>query len=333
MKTLTDTTRDDVNKLGLYKENPYAAAKYALFRNKNQQIEFQEDNPYAFSTSGLLKESFLKTFFNKSVGYRQQQGLTGFTANLGYSMSGTALSVGLGAFAAGLKKASEAVGQFVKESVAAYGELQSIKTNLGIVYGSQAEADQTFGEIAQYSVKSPFGVQTVSEYAVLLKQSGIYASDLMDTLKQIGDVAGGNQQKFANIANSFSQIEANGKATTRQLRQFATAGIPIYKELTKAYKEITGDNVGVEQIRKLTEEGKISAQIIEKAFSNMTSVGGTFENAVNIGAKTWKARQQNLADAKQLAQAQVGELLIGLGGTGNNDSYAERWLNFKEDFI
>lgn len=214
--------------------------------------------------------------------------------------------------------------QFSKESVQAYGELQSIKTNLGIVYSSQAEANQTFNEIAEYSVKSPFGVQTVSEYAVLLKQSGIYASDLMDTLKQIGDIAGGNQQKFANIANAFSQIEANGKATTRQLRQFATAGIPIYKELSKEL------NVGVEQIRKMTEEGKISSAVIEKIFSNMTGEGGTFENAVNIGAKTWKARQQNLADAKQLSQAAFGETLINLGGTGRGDSLAERFLSLKE---
>lgn len=332
MKELNDSSRETVSKLNLYKQNPYLSAKYALRRTDQQQEEFREDNPFAFSTTGNMRESFLKTFFNKSVGFRQQQGLTGFLANLGYNKSGTLLSVELGILGKAVKDAGRAMIQFSKESVQAYGELQSIKTNLGIVYGSQSEADQTFNEIAQYSVKSPFGVQTVSEYAVLLKQSGIYASDLMDTLKQIGDVAGGNQQKFANIANAFSQIEANGKATTRQLRQFATAGIPIYKELTKAYKEITGDNVGIEQIRKLTEEGKISAQIIERTFENLTGVGGTFENAVNIGAKTWKARQQNLADTKQLAQAQFGQMLLNIGGDGRGDSVAEFTLGVKEGF-
>lgn len=327
MEKLSDDTRKQAVENNYLPTNPYNSSKYALVRDRDQQAEFRSDNPFAFSTTGMMRESFLKTVFNKSVGFRQQQGLVGFAANLGYNKSGTALSLALGTLASNVKKAGQAMLQFSKEAVVAYGELQSIKTNLGIVYGSQSEADRTFEEIAAYSVKSPFGVQTVSEYAVLLKQSGIYASDLMDTLKQIGDVAGGNQQKFANIANSFSQIEANGKATTRQLRQFATAGIPIYKELSKEL------GVGIEQIRKMTEQGKISSDIIEKVFANMTGPGGTFENAVNIGAKTWKARQQNLADAKQLAQANFGEMLIGMGGTGRGDSVAEWWLGFKEAFF
>lgn len=307
----------------------YDYYKYALIRNADQQNEYNAYNdqlPMQFSTTGNLKDSFLKTIFNKSVGYRQRQGLTGFLANVGYNDSGTLASIGLGAFASALTKASKVVLNFASESTKAFGEIESIRTNLGIVYGSQAEADSTFSEIAQYSVKSPFGVQTVSEYAVLLKQSGIYASDLMDTLKQIGDVAGGNQQKFENIANAFSQIEANGKATTRQLRQLATAGIPIYKELAKE----TGKSV--ENVRKMTEQGKITSDIIETVFQNMTGAGGMFENAVEIGAKTWKARQQNLADAKQLAQAEFGKTIINAFGSGQDDSLAQILLEFKESF-
>lgn len=306
--------------------------KYALARDRKQQIEFLSTMPANFSTTGNIRESFLKTVYNKSVGFRQQRGLAGFAANIGYNASGTALSIGFGLLGKAATDAGKAVYNFSKEAINAYGQLQQIKTNLGIVYGSQSEADQTFSNIAAYSVKSPFGVQTVSEYAVLLKQSGIYASDLMTTLKQIGDVAGGNQQKFANIANSFAQIEANGKATTRQLRQFATAGVPIYKELTKAYEQLNGQNVGIDQIRKLTEQGKISSLVIEQAFKNMTGPGGTFENAVNIGAKTWKARIQNLQDARQLAASQVGEMMIELGGNGQGDSYAQKALTFFENF-
>ena len=326
-KDRTAQEKHDGNLDSFYGKKNYNYWKYAWKRDSEQQKQFIESGelPSNFSTTGNLRDSMAKTLFNKSVGYKQRQGLVGFAANVGYNKSGVGLSLLLGGFANGLKKASEAIVQFAKESVIAYGEIQSIKTNLGIVSGSQAEADQTFSQIAEYSVKSPFGVQTVSEFAVLLKQSGVYASDLMDTLKQIGDVAGGNQEKFGNIANAFSQIEANGKATTRQLRQFATAGIPVYRELSKEL------GVGIEQIRKMTEQGEISSQVIEKIFANMTGEGGVFENAVNIGAKTWKARQQNLADARQLAKSETGEWIIGLGGTGRGDSVAEMWLSFKED--
>lgn len=301
--------------------------KYAWRRNPEQQREFELAMPANFSTTGNFRDSLAKTLFNKSVGYRQRQGLVGFSANLGYNASGVGLSLLLGSFATGLKKAGEAVLRFCKASVEAYGQIEVVKTNLGIVYGSQSEANTAFNEIAQYATKSPFGVETVSRFAVQLKQSGVYASDLMDTLKQIGDVAGGNQQKFGNIANAFSQIEANGKATTRQLREFATAGIPIYAQLSKQLGK------SVEQIRQMTAQGKISASIIEEAFSQLTGEGGMFHNAVNIGAKTWAARRQNLADARQLAQAQLGQWAINLGGTSStdNDSIAKSFLNILED--
>lgn len=245
----------------------YRNARYAWKRNIEQTALLRKNGDISvYDTTGSWGDSLAKTLFNKAGGLRQQSGLSGLLANVGYQKSGVGLALGLGKFGQIVEYAGKCVKKFAEESVAAYGEIQSIKTNLGIVYSSQSQADSTFNQIAEYSVKSPFGVQTVSEYAVLLKQSGIYASDLMDTLKQIGDVAGGNQQKFANIANSFSQIEANGKATTRQLRQFATAGIPIYKELTKAYEQINGKTVSIDQVRKLTESGKITADVIEKAF-------------------------------------------------------------------
>ena len=308
----------------------YDRWKLAPFRTRKMQEEMKAyyggHLPARFGGTGNFKESFQRTLFNRSAGYRQRGGLSGFAANIGYGASGTALSIGMGAAALGVTKLTKAIWDLSKTSVEAYSQIESIKTNLGIVYGSQTEANQTFSDIAAYSIKSPFGVQTVSEYAVLLKQSGIYASDLMDTLKQIGDVAGGNQQKFANIANAFAQIEANGKATTRQLRQFATAGLPIYKELAEQL------GVSVSEVRNLTENGKISASQIEKVFAKMTGEGGIFENAVNIGAKTLAARKQNLEDARQLAQSAFGEWLTSVGQTGTTDSFYRQFLSFREDF-
>jgi tape measure domain-containing protein len=274
-------------------------AKRALVRDKNQQKEYKR-----LSGTGDFSKSIENIFYNKSNGLKQRSGLVGFAAKFGYESSGTLASVALGGFAAALVTATKELIKFGKECAEQFGEIESIKTNLGVVYGSQNEANSLFNEISAYAQKSPFGVKEVSSQAVLLKQSGIYASDLMKTLKQIGDVAGGNQEKFSNIANAFSQIEANGKATTRQLRQFATAGIPIYEQLSKMLGKSN------EEIRKMTEEGKITSVVIERVFDKMTSEGGVFEAAVEKGAKTYKAKKQNFEDTKQLAQAAIGEKIV-----------------------
>lgn len=217
-------------------------------------------------------------------------------------------SVGIVAAATAVTKLGKACLELGKNALRAFGEIESIKVNLGVVYGNQSEASMAFDEIAQYAKKSPFGVQTVSEFAVLLKQSGVYASDLMNTLKMIGDVSGGNEEKMKRIANNYAQIIAMGKANSIDLRQFANAGIPIY--------EMLRDELKVDQttLRQKSAAGEITSDVVEKVFRKMTSEGGRFYNAVEKGADTYKAKVQNLSDAKQLAYAEGGEWIYNSFG-------------------
>lgn len=226
--------------------------------------------------------------------------------------SGTALAAGAAATA--LYKLSKAVVGLGKDSVKAFGEIEAIKTNLSVVYGSEAQSNEAFNNIAAYAVKSPFGVKQVSEFAVLLKQSGVYSSDLLDTLKMIGDVAGGNAEKYSRIANNYAQIVAAGKATSLDLRQFANAGLPIYQEIRKEL------GISQKEVRELTRNGEISAEVIKKVFKNMTGEGGVFNNAVLRGAETYKAKIQNLADSKQLAFSEIGEWVYNIGGNKDNQN-------------
>lgn len=190
-----------------------------------------------------------------------------------------------------------------KKTLAVYGEIESLTTQLEVIHGNPINAAAMFDDIKNYAIKSPYGVTQVTEFAVLLKQSGVYSKDVLDTMKKIGDVAGGNAEKMKRIANNYAQIQAAGKATTLDLRQFANAGIPIYKEL----RELLG--VSQQELRSMTAEGKITSNIIENVFNKMTSVGGTFYNATKLGSQTYKAQTTNLKDVSTLALGKVGEAL------------------------
>lgn len=227
--------------------------------------------------------------------------------------------------AAGFKELGDAIEKLALETIQAVGVMQQVKVQLGVVTGSDTEASQLFGEIADYATKSPFGVEQTSEMAILLKQSGVYASDLMDTLKMIGDTAGGNVEKMKRIANNYAQIQAVGKASMLDMRQFAYAGIPIYKEVAK--------ELGVSQstLRQMISDGEVTNDVMEKVFKTMTSVGGTFYNAVNKGAQTINARVQNLKDTKQLALAEVGESFLSFGRNGSSEGYIEKLITAIEE--
>lgn len=242
--------------------------------------------------------------------------------------------IALATFSAALKKAASAAIDFGKAALAAYGEVESVRTNLNVVYGSKSQSDDMFSQISEYATKSPFGVKQVSEFAVLLKQSGIYNSDLMDTLKMIGDVAGGNSEKYARIANNLAQIAAAGKATAMDMRQFANAGIPVYKELAK----IDGfKNKSSADLRKMTSEGKVTDEVIMQVFRNLTGTKGAFNNAVETGAKTFKAKVQNLEDIKQLNLSEWGEFLFnswsGHKQTNNENSTGPKLLSVTESIL
>ena len=210
------------------------------------------------------------------------------------------------------------------EAVKAFSEIEAIKTQLGVVFSNQTQADSMFGQIAQYAVKSPFGVQQTSELAVLLKQSGVYASDLMDTLKMLGDTAGGNMEKMKRIANNYAQIVSIGKASMLDMRQFAYAGIPIFEAVSKEL------GVSQQQLRKLISDGKVTSDIIEKVFKDLTGINGIFENATEKGAKTLKARLQNLSDARQLAYSSRGERLLNIGSYTGKDGYVTSIVSWME---
>lgn len=211
-----------------------------------------------------------------------------------------------------------------KAATKAYTEIEAIKTQLGVVFSSQTQANSTFSEIAQYAVRSPFGVQQTSELAVLLKQSGVYASDLMDTLRMLGDTAGGNMEKMKRIANNYAQIVSIGKASMLDMRQFAYAGIPIFEAVSKEL------GVSQQELRKLISDGKVTSDIIEKVFKDLTGINGIFKNATEIGAKTLKARLQNLQDAKQLALSSIGENLVNIGEVTGGDSYVKNIVAWTE---
>ena len=279
---------------------------------------------------------------------RARSGFTGFAARVGTGvgqlnpginiMKGATVS-GLGlnpmtlAFAAvgaGIAKLTEGLGKLAVESLQAYGEVEKLKTGLSVVFGSDTEANTMFEGIKEYSLESPFGVEQTTEMATLLKQSGIYGTELLDTMKMIGDTAGGNEEKFRRIANNYAQIASIGKASMLDMRQFAYAGIPIYKKVA--------EELGVSQsvLRQMISDGEVTNEVIEKVFKTMTSEGGEFYKAVERGAETLNARLVNLKDSMNMAKAGIGERLfkldiVGIGNSSDNQGSLGHLLNFVEE--
>lgn len=239
----------------------------------------------------------------------------------GIGMGGVFLSA-----AAGVGKLTEAAVKLGTEAVKAYEGVQQLQTQLGVVFGSNIQSDKMFQDIEAYAKKSPFGVETMTQQAVLLKQSGVYASELMDTMKRIGDLSSGNNEKMKSVSQVYARVMSSQTVTARDMRQLSTAGVPSYSALA--------DAMGVDrgQIRSKLQAGQVSATDFQKMIENLTSKGGMFYGATERGAQTIAARKQNLADTKQMAYSSLGELIAKAGSSTNStaDSYYGKALGILE---
>ena len=326
-------TQADASKLNAetrdYLKKSKDAQQYAdaeLFLQKKQWMKFKQENPYynQFRRSG----TYAKMQGLNAAGSILQQTNTvgGRVGSDALQVAATALLNPALALAEGLGKAGQAALDFSKAALEAYGSIEKIKVQMSVVYGSETQADTAFQGIKNYAVKSPFGIEQTSEMAVLLKQSGVYSSDVLDTMKMIGDVSSGNNEKMKRIANNYAQIEATGKATMLDMRQFAYAGIPIYKEVAK--------ELGVSQtaLRAMIKDGEVTNDVMEKVFKTMTSNGGVFYGAVEKGSKTLEARRQNLKDTKTLAMSAAGQAIMNFGDSNGTGGLYSGFLDWSEKF-
>ncbi len=241
----------------------------------------------------------------------------GTVKGLGINAGGLAL----GGFAAGLAGAVTAIEKFRDATLNAYGGMQKLAISMEVVYGSKSESNAAFGQLQQYATHSPFSVSETTEMAILLKQSGVYASDLQSTLEMIGDVSSGNEEKMKRIANNYAQIQAIGHANMLDMRQFAYAGLPIYEEVAKTM------NTSQQALRSMISNGEVTAEIIEETFKRMTGEGGMFFKSVQKGSKAYAARQINLEDVKNISLANWGEYFWD-----NGNGIRGSWLTAKENF-
>lgn len=228
--------------------------------------------------------------------------------------SGTVSGIGVkvggvvgGAAGLALSKLGKAIKDLSESALKAYGSIEKLKISLGVVFGSEVQANTAFQGIKEYAVNSPFGAEQTTEMAILLKQSGVYGYELLDTLKMIGDVSGGNEEKMKRIANNYAQIASIGKASMLDMRQFAYAGIPIYKAVA--------EELGVSQqvLRNMIADGKVTNDVMEKVFKNLTSESGMFYKATEKGAESLNARLTNLKDAATFTLASMGQNVMGWG--------------------
>ena len=159
-------------------------------------------------------------------------------------------------------------------------EVESASVSFRTLVGDVELANQKLSELYDYADGSVFSRLQVADNAKLLLNYEVAAEDVVQVVKQLGDISGGSAERLRSLALAFGQVNSAGHLMGNEIRQFTEAGFNPLNELAK----MTGKSYN--ELRKMGEEGQISAYNVAQAIRHATSEGGRFHGVIDDLAKT-----------------------------------------------
>ena len=191
--------------------------------------------------------------------------------------------------AAGLAlDAIRALGAGMKNLVNEGIQMEVLMIQLKGFTGSAKAAQAAFDDFLAIAAATPFNVTQVAEGARTMMGFGLSTSQATHRIEQLAIVAAATGGELTHMARNLGQIQANQRAYTRDLMQFANQGIPIYQMLA----EVLG--MTTQQVRELAEEGEIGFAEVAAALDLMTKEGSAFQQIAEEMDKTVAARLEAL---------------------------------------
>lgn len=197
---------------------------------------------------------------------------------------------GLGSKLAGLGLSIGAV-DIGRRIINAGGNEEDILARLEFALKDRGKAIAMNSELKAFARRTPIPIQDMRQQAAML--APVFGDQTMKYFKMLGDVVSGSGGDFGNIAYNFAQIKSMGRTYGIDLRQFAMQNIPIWQELAKVL------NVPVEKMEEISTSGKITFDVVAKAFENMTKEGGIYFGAMEARAHTFRGQWQIIGNKMQ----------------------------------
>jgi tape measure domain-containing protein len=215
------------------------------------------------------------------------------------------ISIGVGAVASGMLSVA-------KSSIEAYSKIEDLRISFQTMLGSATQAESLLSSIREYGANTPYDTEGLAKAAQTMLSYGMAASDIMPTIKQLGDIGMGSSEKLQSLSLAFAQMSASGKVMKQDLNQMINAGFNPLQTIS----EKTGESMGV--LLDKVSKGQISINQIKDAFKDATSEGGQFYNMMNNMNGTISGSLGSLSDSVEGLKQAVGELIAPAVVSGVN---------------
>jgi tape measure domain-containing protein len=203
--------------------------------------------------------------------------------------------------ASAIQSAGSAFLQFSQSSSQKAAQMESLTMAFETLTDNAETAKELISQFREEAQKSPLKTSDYAQAAQKMLIVGKSASEIMPTLKMLGDVSMGNALKFDRLALAYSQVMSKGRLMGQENNQLAESGFSPLAIIS----ERTGKSMA--DLMKVMEDGGISSGMVTEAFKIATSEGGRFFGAIQRGAETMEGKMAQAQDSVEMLQIAFGE--------------------------
>ena len=189
-------------------------------------------------------------------------------------------------------------------SIKSAAKLERLRVLFIGLTGSVEKAAIVVDQLNEFTATTPFRLEQVSNAAKKLLAAGVEETQLLDSLRLIGDISAASGKPIGDLGRIYARIKSVGRAGMEELRMFLEAGIPV----TQAIADIVGTSVA--GVDKISREGRISFELVRKALEKMTAEGGFAYKATILQAKTLEGLWSTVRDNLLFLGASIGDVLL-----------------------
>jgi len=203
-----------------------------------------------------------------------------------------------------MEKIGSAAYSFLVTSLKLGLEHEKQITSLRIMSGGKEKGDKLYGQIEKIAIDSPYRTTELLKQGEILLGSGVSPENLPAYLSRIGDMSGGNMNRFHLIAKAMADVKAVGHLRGQELNQFANQGYGA---------AFFAKNLGMEPevFKRKMSQNEITVDKVAGAINRSTDRGGAlYGKSREIATTTVGGALESIGETIESFQKKFGEMIL-----------------------
>jgi tape measure domain-containing protein len=200
--------------------------------------------------------------------------------------------------------------QGAKAGIKIASDVEQASIAFEVMTGSAAQGKKTLDDLRKFAAATPITLNGAQAAARTLMAFGDDGKNLIPTLTAIGNIAGGNNERFTNLALAFAQTQAAGRLMGQEVLQMVNAG---FNPLTEMSKRL---GISMPELKKQMEAGGISAAMVKESFMALGGEGGRLGSMMDRMGKTAAGAYAQLMSSVEELITQMGSHLLPILASG-----------------